>query len=301
MPQDSSQIGSRTKDSEQSFIEQYVRQDQGNIYARDYGGEGPAFVLLHGFPDNLHIYDDLIPHLITAGRRVVSFDFLGFGASDKPTGAAYSFEQQLGDLAAVVDALGLAKVIPVGHDAAGSAAINFAIEHQDRVDSLCILNTFYGAAPNIRLPELVGLFATPSLKAVGMAMAQNPEQLAWLLKFQQKIFLDAIPENQRPHFAAFLAPIINDSFLKQPSCGPAFVQLATQTFEEVARNTARLPKMEALDIPVKLIWGENDPCLDASVAEDFRSHLKNASLKLLAAGHWLQIDAPEQVAREMLR
>ena len=56
---------------------------------------------MHGFPDNLHIYDDLVPHLVAAGRRVVTFDFLGFGASDKP-GTGYSFAQQMGDLEAVV-------------------------------------------------------------------------------------------------------------------------------------------------------------------------------------------------------
>ena len=73
---------------------------------------GPAFVVLHGFPDNSHIYDDLIPHLVAAGRRTVAIDFLGFGASDKPEGADYTFEQQLGDLEAVANALELEKIIP---------------------------------------------------------------------------------------------------------------------------------------------------------------------------------------------
>jgi len=78
------------------------------VYARDYAGSGPAFVLMHGFPDNLHIWDDLIPFLVAGGRRVVDVRFLlGFGASDKPAGTAYSFRQQLDDLRAVVDGLGL--------------------------------------------------------------------------------------------------------------------------------------------------------------------------------------------------
>ena len=72
----------------------------------------PAFVLLHGFPDNSHIYDDLIPHLVSAGRRTVAIDFLGFGASDKPEDAPYSFARQLGDLEAVVEALGSIRSSP---------------------------------------------------------------------------------------------------------------------------------------------------------------------------------------------
>src|SRR5260370_6868928 len=96
-----------------------------------------------GFPDNLHIWDDLIPYLVASGRRVVAFDFLGFGASDKPAGATYSFKQQLGDLETVVEGLGLGKIVPVSHDASGPASINFAIEHPDPLHSVSILNPAY--------------------------------------------------------------------------------------------------------------------------------------------------------------
>ena len=80
-----------------AFTEHRVQHAGGSLYVRDFPGSGPAFVLLHGFPDNSHIYDDLIPHLVAAGRRTIAFDFLGFGGSDKPEGAVYTFEQQLGD------------------------------------------------------------------------------------------------------------------------------------------------------------------------------------------------------------
>ena len=70
-----------------AFTEHRVQRDRGSLYVRDFPGSGPAFVVLHGFPDNSHIYDDLIPHLVSAGRRTVAIDFLGFGASDKPEGA----------------------------------------------------------------------------------------------------------------------------------------------------------------------------------------------------------------------
>ena len=288
-------------DDKPSFIEHHVPREQGRVYARDYEGAGPTFVLMHGFPDNLHIYDDLIPHLVAGGRRVVAFDFLGFGDSDKPAGATYSFKQQLGDLQAVVETLSLDKVVPVGHDSSGPAAINFAIEHPDRVDSVCMLNSVYAEAPTVRYPEFIELFATTNLKALTGAILQSPEQFAWVLNFQRKQFQEALSESQKAYYASFLGPIIDNNFRKQPSSGPAFAQMTSQLFEEVARNTQRLPEMEALDIPVKLIWGETDPYLNTGVAEDFRSHLKHPSLHVLPAGHWLQIDIPEQVAEIMLR
>jgi haloalkane dehalogenase len=289
-------------DTKPTFTEYRVPRELGKVYARDYAGIGPAFVLLHGFPDNLHIYDELIPYLIAAGRRAVTFDFLGYGASDKPPGFNYSFRQQEDDLEAVVETLRLHKIIPVGHDAGGCAAINFAIDHPDRVVSMCLLNTFYGAAPTMRLPELIELFATPSLRALADAILQSPEQLAFVLRFQQKKFLATLPAAHKAAFESILAPIINNNFNfgRQAGSGAAFAQMAAQVFEEVAHNTRRLPELERLDIPVKLIWGETDQDLNTGIARDFQSRFKHASLLMLSAGHWPQIDVPDQVAKEML-
>jgi haloalkane dehalogenase len=289
-------------DSERRFTEHRVEREQGNVYARDYAGRGPAFVLLHGFPDNLHIYDELIPYLLAAKRRVVSFDFLGYGASDKPARPRYSFKQQQADLEAVLDAFRLDKVIPVGHDAGGCAAINFTLDHPDRVEWLCLLNTFYSAAPTIHLPELIELFATASLKSLTDAILESPEQLEFILRFQQKKFLKTLPQGQIAAFESILAPIINNNFNfgRKGGSGPAFAQMAAQVFEEVTRNTARLPELEALDVFTKLIWGDTDVDLNTGVARDLQSHFMNASLLELSAGHWPQIDLPGEVARAML-
>ena len=287
-------------DSKPSFAEHYVPHGQGRVYARDYKGAGPAFVLMHGFPDNLKIWDDLIPYLLASGRRAVAFDFLGFGASDKPAGATYSFQQQLGDLEAVVEALDLGKIIPVAHDASGFAATNFAIEHPDQVNSVCLLDAVYADPPTVQWPEMVELFATKGLNALSGAIAQSPEKFGWLLNWQKQQFQKDLTDTQRTHYDAFLFPLIADNFMQQPSSGPAFAQLAAQFFAEIARSRKRLPELEALDVPFKLIWGEADPYFPVSMAEERRSHLKHSSLHMVPAGHWLQIDEPEQVAKAML-
>ncbi|NBD23090.1 alpha/beta fold hydrolase [Paenibacillus glycinis] len=284
-----------------AYLEHHIDRGQGSIYVRDYEGSEPAFVLMHGFPDNLHIYDDLIPHLVAGGRRVVAFDFLGFGYSDKQTGARYSYEQQLSDLHAVVEHLGLDKIVPVAHDASGPAGINYAIDYPEHVASVCLLNCAYGVAPTKKTPEIIGLFAHTDLKSYTQALLQSPEQFEWALKFQMSKFLEHMKDDsQIQYLANFLGPIIETNFTKHPTSTPAFVQMTSQLFEEVTRNTKRLPEMEALDIPFKLIWGDHDPYLNTGVAEDFHARLKNSSLHVLPAGHWLQIDIPEQVAAIML-
>lgn len=282
-----------------AFVEHPVKGQQGTIRARDYAGEGPAFVLMHGFPDNQHIYDDLVPHLAAAGRRVVTFDFLGFGRSEKPAGATYSFRQQLDDLEAVVDQLGLGRIVPVAHDSSGAAALNFAIAHPDRTASLVVLNAAFAASPSARWPDLVTLFATRSLAALTGAIIQSPEQFGWIVNFQREAFKSSLADKHKAHYDAFLGPVIDRNF-RQDGAGPAFVQMTAQFFDELDRNAARIPDLGKLDIPVKIVWGENDPYLTADHARDFGSYLKDASLSLLPAGHWLQLDEPALVAAEML-
>jgi haloalkane dehalogenase len=282
------------------FSERHIPRGEGNVYARDYAGASPAFVLMHGFPDNLHIWDDLVPYLVASGRRVVTFDFLGFGASDKPAGAAYSFKQQLGDLEAVVEVLDLGKIVPVAHDSSGMPTLNYALAHSDRVASVIMLDSAYSEDPTFLWPEMITLFATRSMQPLAMAIAQSPEQFGWLLGWQQKQFLNSLPEDQKPHFNDFMGPLIRDNFIVQPGAGPAFVQLAAEFFDEHARNAKHLAGLKTLHIPVKLIWGQYDPYFPKAMAERRQSQLKNASLTFIPAGHWLQSDAPAEVAKAML-
>ena len=283
-----------------AFTEHHVQREHGRVYARAYEGAGPAFVLMHGFPDNLKIYDDLIPYLVAGGRRVVTFDFLGFGASDKPANASYSFAQQLGDLEAVVRDLGLGKIVPVAHDSSGIASVNYVLAHPEGIDSVVMLNSAYAEDASILWPEMITLFATESLHALAVAITQSPEQFGWLLSWQQQKFREPLPDEQKPHFDAFLGPLIRENFISQPSSGPAFVQLAAQFFDALAENNTRLSELKALEVPVRLIWGQYDPYITVAVAERRQSQFKNATLTIVPAGHWLQNDEPERVAKAML-
>lgn len=283
-----------------SFHEHRVDRGQGRLHVRDYPGAAPAFVLMHGFPDNLHIYDELVPLLVAGGRRVVTFDFLGFGASDKPAGGSYSFDQQVGDLHAVVQALDLGRIVPVAHDSSGPAAINYALDYPQHVAAVTVLNSVYAELPGLQHPELIELFASPKLKALTRGLLQSPEQFAWVLNFQRNKFQENLNIEQKKLYAEFLGPLIDGNFRNQPSSAPAFAQMVGQLLAEEARNTARLPELAKLEVPVQLIWGETDPYLTTAIADDLHARLKHATLHKLPAGHWVQLDAPALVAGVML-
>ncbi|MDE1162326.1 MAG: alpha/beta hydrolase [Acidobacteriaceae bacterium] len=282
------------------YQEQRIPQGHGMLRVRDYGGQGDAYVGLHGFPDNLQIFDEWAPLMAEAGKRVITFDFLGFGGSDKTQTMEYSFDQQLTDVKAVADGLGLDKIIPVGHDAGGSVAINFALKNPGRTAEVYLLNCFYGSTPTLKLPELIELFATGSLSGLSSAILADPGQMGWLLDFQGKQFKAHMPIALAKHFDEFLMPIVAENFMQEQSAGPAFATMTASAFPEVKRNDERLAAVQKLDIPFHLIWGELDPYLNIGVAQDLQSKLPHASLVTLPTGHWPQIDDPGAVANAML-
>ena len=79
-----------------AYQETFVQRGQHRIYVRDHPGAEPAIILMHGFPDNV-LYDRLSPYL-SPTRRLVLFDFLGWGSSDKPYGYPYTADNQVEDL-----------------------------------------------------------------------------------------------------------------------------------------------------------------------------------------------------------
>ena len=275
-----------------SYTEHRILRGASAISARHYAGTGPALVLMHGFPDNLHIYDRLIPYL--RDRQVITFDFLGWGTSDKPTDYPYTSKQQEGDLQAMLDTLGVEQVVLVPHDASGPVAINWALDYPERVSALVLLNTYYADAPTLRFPEFIALFADPAHATLARAMAQEPNVAQWLLRWQGEQFGAGAPEQ------GTLLPIVLHQFADTPSTFPAFIALTSDLQATLQANTQRLPVLKTFDRPVRIIFGAGDPYLNPGVAEQFHEAFPTSELFLLHKGHWPQLDGPEEVARLLL-
>jgi pimeloyl-ACP methyl ester carboxylesterase len=282
------------------YAERRVPRQTYALYAREYAGDDPAFVLMHGFPDNLRIYDALAPLLAAAGRRVVAFDFLGYGGSDKPTDYPYTPATLEHDLQAVVDTLDLGPIVPVAHDASGPTAINWALAHPEQVAALVLLNTYYDASSTLRFPEFISLFADPAYADLAAAFAADPAQFGWLLDFQARQFQRDAPPALRQRAQAVLVPIIQGQFTARPSALPAFMRLTRELPASLEANTQRAPRLATFPAPVGLVWGAGDPYLQRGVAEHLQALFPAAHLTLLPAGHWPQIDAPDQVAQALL-
>ena len=84
-----------------------------DLYYEDHGSGEPV-VLIHGYPLSGRAWDNQLPVLLEAGRRVITYDRRGFGKSSQPT-SGYDYDTFAADLAALLDELDLHDATLVGH------------------------------------------------------------------------------------------------------------------------------------------------------------------------------------------
>jgi pimeloyl-ACP methyl ester carboxylesterase len=278
------------------FIDHSIKRGNYRLYAREYDGSDPPIVLMHGFPDNLHLYDRLVAFL-SPPRRVIVFDFLGWGLSDKPSGYAYSAENQEADLDAVINQLELANAVLVAHDASGPPAIDWARHHPNRVAALVLLNTYYSAMPTLRPPEAIFLFSTPLIRNVARPVSGLFNHLIFRRMYWWQVgrfFRDADVRRQ-------FVPLLYQQFDAVPSTRPAFFRLNEDLLPTIRSRTKAVSELQKFRRPVRIIFGASDPYLNEGVARKFHNLFPSSDLFLLpGARHFVQMDEPERVASLIL-
>lgn len=111
------------------------------LHYLDFGGTGPAVVLLAGLGNTAHAFDDFAPRL--ADRcHVVALTRRGFGESDHPK-RGYDTRRLVEDIRVALDSLRLGRVTLVGHSIAGEEMTRFAATYPQRVDRLVYLDAAY--------------------------------------------------------------------------------------------------------------------------------------------------------------
>jgi haloalkane dehalogenase len=269
-------------------------------------GRGPAIVLCHGFPDNHHLYDRVVPLL--KGHEVVTFDFLGWGQSSKPAHYSYTFAGQEQDLNAVISRLHLRRVVLVAHDASVPAVLNWTLDHPGRTAAIVLSNGFYAPVPESGPPTLATIFALgqyspaaplgplPPGTAYGLnslmtGLSSDPRLLDDLLTWQESTFFS------NPAVARKFTPLFTEQFLTTPSTLGPLRSLGGNLFSAVTSDAARVSSLKSLAIPVRIIWGARDPNLNLNIARALHTEIHNSTLTVLPhAHHNLMLDDPTQFA-----
>lgn len=106
-------------------------------------GSGAPVLFCHGNPTSSYLWRNVIgPVAEATSRRVLAFDLLGFGKSDKPSDIEYTLTLHADMIEGFIDNLKLKKPILVGDDWGGALATHYATRHRDNVQGLALMETF---------------------------------------------------------------------------------------------------------------------------------------------------------------
>ncbi|MCL2582388.1 MAG: alpha/beta hydrolase [Streptosporangiales bacterium] len=133
------------------FTSQRVPVADGVSLQAAVGGDGPAVVLLHGFPQTHLMWRHVAPAL-AEDHTVICPDLRGYGDSDKPHPADYSKRIMAADVVTLARALGHERVTLAGHDRGALVAFRAGLDHPRAVARLAILDVL----PTLDMWDILG-------------------------------------------------------------------------------------------------------------------------------------------------
>ncbi len=117
----------------------YIETNGIRMHYLDHGGGGPVLVLVPGLTANAHSFDGLVHAGLTDVGHVIALDMRGRGESDAPS-SGYAIEDHARDVLGLLDALGLERVVLVGHSFGGLLTYWLAAHHPERVERCIVLD-----------------------------------------------------------------------------------------------------------------------------------------------------------------
>jgi len=271
----------------------WVEIDGLSLHYEVYGLGHPVMLLLHGFGASTFSWREVVEPLGEAGT-VVAFDRPGFGLSARPMPGEWSGTNPYGDqtyaalTVSLMDELGLAQAVLVGHSAGATVAVLTALTYPERVSGLVLVAPALGSGRE----ELGGVLnvvgASPHMRRIG------PRLIRLLLGR-----LESLLEMSYYNPAAVTAEVREG--YKRP--------LRAHNWDRALWEIVLAPKVGGLDgrlgelagLPVLFVTGDSDAVVPAEVTELLAQRTAGAELVVIPeCGHLPQEEHPATFAAAVL-
>jgi pimeloyl-ACP methyl ester carboxylesterase len=271
--------------------------------------DGPAVLLLHGFPELWLSWRHQLGPLADAGYRVLAPDLRGYGRSSRPAAVeAYDNDALRGDVLALIDDVGADRAAVVGHDWGSSLAWHVALAAPERV--ACVAGLSVPAVPRAPAPP-IGLMRGHLGEDFYIVWFQEPGAAEAVLEADVRRTL----ATQKTWTAAWA-----DSDDDPPT--PSYLtedefRVYVDTYTETGftgglnwyRNIDRNWEIDArydghtIDVPALFVAGSRDPVqrfMPKEVMTGLVTDLRE-TVVIDGGGHWIQQQAPDEVNDALLR
>ena len=236
-------------------------------------GTGSPLVLLHGYPLDHHLWDDVAP-LLTDTFELILPDLRGFGESST-VDSFYTMEDFASDIAALLDQLEIQKTAIAGHSMGGYVALAFARLYPERVTGLGLIST--------------------------QVLADAPDRKEGRYKSAAEVAdkgIASVVETMTPKFTSDpqLQRFARESMERQQ---PAAYIGALKAMAERVDST---PMLSSLAVPLVIVHGDADSLIPIDRAREVKAALPNAHLvEISGAGHMPMMETKEKTAEALKR
>jgi pimeloyl-ACP methyl ester carboxylesterase len=259
-----------------------------SVFVRQ-SGAGPTVTLLHGFPGSSLEWSGIWDRL-TARRRVIAVDLLGFGRSEKPVGHRYRLDEQADVVLAAWKQLDVQETAIVAYDY-GAIITQLLINrtHRPEITRAVLLNA--SVFPELYRPQ-------PIQRAM---LLPGVGQFVWRLtneaRFHQswsKVFGAEHP----------LAPAVSHEHwlaLKQGDSNGDAQRRILRYIPERASRAEEITAAVNAETPFSFLWGMADPVSGAPLAQAISSRIPGADLVTYdGIGHCPHAEIPDRIAADVL-
>jgi pimeloyl-ACP methyl ester carboxylesterase len=249
--------------------------------------DGPAVLLLHGFPQDHRQFELMAPRLHEAGLRTIALDQRGFSPGARPAEvSAYRLTEPLADAVAVFDALGVERAHVVGHDWGAGVGWMLAAFHPDRIRTLTAVSV-------------------PHPRALGLAMRIRRSQrarFAYMGVFRSAAAERLLLAGNGAALRSMMKPIGDRAYLYAEAMRePGRLTGGLNWYR--AMSVADMAGIGVITVPTTYVWSDKDGIVTLTAALRTGDWV-DADYQLVAmkgVGHWIPEEAPAALAEAVLR
>ncbi len=240
------------------------------LFFQEYGAGHPV-IILHGLLGSLDNWHTLST-AFGKSFRVIAVDQRNHGRS--PHSGDMSYKAMASDLLGLSDQLALSSTSIIGHSMGGKTAMQFALDHQDRVEKLIVVDI----APRAYPPLHDEIF--DALNSIDLPSMRSRQQI-------DQALAERIPDTAvRQFLMKNLSRDATDEFRWKANVG-----VLQNSYAELSRA---IDSAKPFANPVLFVQSSRSGYMRESDATDIHRLFPKAEIVSVDAGHWIHSEAPER-------
>ncbi|WP_082677439.1 alpha/beta fold hydrolase [Ruegeria profundi] len=287
--QESSELSTAAQEWEATG--QYITVDGHRIFYHDVG-EGPVILLLHGHPSSSYDWSEVVPNL-TEKARVISFDHVGWGLSDKPVRFGYSLMELADVTEALVAELGVTEAHVASHDISTSVHTELMARHLEGSLGFTILSStvFNGSILQWVSSEPDEQNLAQHNETLFEAMRQMEAMGPELPGILDEITLGNLSEDR---ISMMVELLLRDNGLQRLPAQAVYMR------DRYVHSERWVGAMEQIS-PLRIVWASDDPVANVAIGRELAQRAKQAEYtEIKGIGHFPNAEAPEVIAEQIL-